>query len=374
MLIHRDKFVGLENISHLAAGGETPMLKSHRDAFEQFMVDKSQGEAARHQMEHSYDRVKNLAATLLDVNADDVTFLAHASEGVNVLRYALDWQAGDNVVVCDVEFPSDVLPWSTLAKEGVEVRVVKSRNWRIHVEDVAAQIDERTRLLAVSHVSYFTGQRQPVAELSKLVRASNALLLLDATHAAGVIPVDAKLADIVISSCYKWLLATHGCALFYCNPDRLPTLPVPFLGWNSISGTPLWAEPIDFALKENADRFQPGNPSFVSLYILENALNHLLDVGINTIEEHVLELSGLLHAGLTEQGWNVLTPAEPEARAGNICFSAPNIDEIAQELHKQDIWIWGSYGGSTRARISPHLYNDKNDISRLLDAMEKFRP
>lgn len=373
MLIHKDKFVGLENITHLATGGESPMLRSHRDAFEQFMADKSQGEAGRHLLEHTYARVKALAATLLGVSTDEVTFLAHATEGINLLRYALDWQAGDNVVVCDVEFPSDVMPWSGLVEAGIDIRVVKGRDWRIHLDDVASQVDKRTRVVATSYVSYFTGQRQPLAQLSKLVRASNALLLLDVTHAAGVVPVDARLADIVVSSCYKWMLGTHGSALFYCNHERLPNLPVPFLGWNSAVGTPLWDEPIQFVLKENADRFLPGNPSFVSLYILENALNHLLEVGSNTIEEYVLELSGMLHAGLTKQGWNVITPAEAEARAGNICFTAPDINSIAQALHEQGIWIWGGYGGSDRARVSTHLYNNEDDVSRLLDAIEKLK-
>ena len=202
------------------------------------------------------------------------------------VAYAVDWQHGDNVVIIDVEFPSGILPWVRLQEQGVDVRVVRHDNWHISIDDIAALIDERTRVVHLSQVSMFTGQRMDVARISALVRSSNAIFALDATHAAGVMPVDATLADVMMSSCYKWLLGVHGTAVFYVNNETLPDFQPPFLGWASPEKHGGWREPLAYDLKKDAHRFQPGNPSYIGIYILNNALSHLLDIGIDRISEH----------------------------------------------------------------------------------------
>ena len=373
MLIPKSEFIGLEGITHLAAGGETPMLKSHRQAIDQFMIDKSLGEPGRERFEAVFSRCQQKVGQLLGVPAQDIAFLSSSSEGVNLLVYALPWQAGDNVVVCDVEFPSDVLPWTRLQEKGVEIRVVSHRNWAIHLEDIEAAIDERTRLVAVSQVSYFTGQRLPLAALSKIVRAGDALLLVDATHAAGVVPVEARYADILVSSCYKWLLGVHGAAIFYWNRQRLPNLEPPFVGWHTGITIPDWQAPTAYALKPDAGRFTPGNPSFISLYILENALNRLLEIGIPLIEEHVLELSGQVWDGLHRAGWEMMTPQTAMQRAGNVCFMTSEIGRITAGLEERGVIIWGGYGGVGRVRVSTHLYNDEQDVERLLATLQELQ-
>lgn len=369
-LIPKTDFVGIENIAHLAAGGETPMLKSHHQALERFFVHKAQGEMARTHLEETYQRTKQTVAQLISANADDIAFLSSASDGVNLLAHAIDWQPGDNVVVADVEFPSDVLPWTRFTDQGVEVRIARHQDWQIRLEDVDALIDDRTRVVAMSHVSYFTGQRQDLAALSELVRGSNAIFLVDATHAAGAIPVDARYADILISSCYKWLLGVHGVSIFYWNRERLPDLKPPFLGWNSTESITMWNAPTDYVLKSTADRFVPGNPSFLGIYVLENALDQLLAIGTETIESHILHLSGLVRDGLAERNWSLMTPADPSLRAGNVCFEAPNIGDITKQVAEHGVQIWGSYGGVTRVRVSTHLYNDQHDVERLMAALD----
>ena len=366
-LIPKDQFHGIDDIVHLATGGESPMLTSHDAAIQRFIQDKAQGERARGLKAEVLQHARNKSAKLFSVNPEEITFLSSASEGVNLVAYGLDWQAGDNVVVADVEFPSDVLPWTKLADQGVEVRVVRHKNWFISLDDIADQIDDRTRVVAISYVSMFTGQRVDLPALSALVRASNAILLLDATHAAGVVPVEASYADIVISSCYKWLLGVHGTAIFYWNQARLPYLQPPFVGWNSASHTPEWQNPTEYTVREDAHRFLPGNPSFLSLYILDNALDHLLTIGKGTIEAHALALGGKVWDGVNQLGWEMMTPREASHRAGNVCFTAPDVKAVTEALASQGVLVWG---GSGRVRISTHLFNDTSDIDRCLAALE----
>ena len=368
-LIAKSEFIGLENIAHLAAGGEAPMLKSHRQASDQFMIDKGLGEQARVLEANMVELARGKCAQLFSVNPEEITFLSNASEGINNLAYGLEWQAGDNVVIADVEFPSGILPWTRFESQGVEVRVVRHRNWIVDLEDIAALIDERTRVVTLSHVSMFTGQRIDLEALSRLVRSSNALLLLDATHAAGVVAVDASLADIMVSSCYKWLLGVQGAAVFYVNRERLPDFRPPFLGWNNSTEHGGWERPTEFSLQASVHQFQPGNAGFISVYILNNALDHILEIGIDAIEQHALTLSGMIYEAVDSLGFELMTPAEDLQRAGNVCFMAEDIEAIRRSLEQQQVLIWGAYAGFGRLRISTHLYNDSGDVERCIAAL-----
>jgi cysteine desulfurase/selenocysteine lyase len=346
------------------------MLKSHRQAIDQFMADKSLGEQARALQADMVELARGKCARLFSVNPEEITFLSNASEGINNVAYGIDWQKGDNVVVADVEFPSGVLPWTRFEKLGVEVRIVRHRNWFIDPEDIAALIDARTRVVTISHVSMFTGQRIDLESLSRMVRSSNALLLLDATHAAGVVPVDASLADIMVASCYKWLLGVHGAAVFYVNRERLPDFQPPFLGWNNSIKQGGWENPTEFALQPTAHQFQPGNAGFISVYILNNALDRIFEIGIDAIEQHALTLSGMVYEAVESLGFELMTPFEDLHRAGNVCFMAENIETIRQQLERQQILIWGAYAGFGRLRISTHLYNDSNDVELCIAALQ----
>ena len=375
MLLNKNLFEGLDNnIVHLSAGGETPMLHSHRDAFEQFMQDKGRGERARQLIHETLLKTREQCGELFNVNAADISFVSSTSEGINIVAYGLDWQAGDNVVIADVEFGSGVYPWTMLKDKGVEVKIVRHKDWQISIEDIEAQIDTRTRLVLMSHVSMFTGQRIPLQQLADAVHQRGALLVLDATHAAGVVPVEASCADVVISSCYKWLLGTHGTAIFYHNRDRLPELKAPFLGWASAATAGGWKDPLTLTQHDDGLRFMPANPNYLGIYILHNALKNLLPLGINTIEQHALKLTGRLHEGISKLDLDrlqisIMTSAEEQYRAGNICIMSERVDELSAQLRSRGVLVWGTYGSDSRLRISAHVYNDANDIDTCIDAL-----
>ncbi len=371
-LIPKSDFIGIDNIAHLAVGGEAPMLCSHMDVMAQFMKDKSAGASSRDLQAHTMESARQKCADLLKVSCEEITLLSSATEGINNIAYGLEWNPGDNVVVADVEFPSDILPWTKLSKRGVEIRVVRHKNWIVEEQDVLDQIDDNTRVVAISQVSMFTGQQIDVAMLSKGIRQTNALFLLDITHAAGVVPVDATYADIAVSSCYKWLLGTHGTAIFYWNKARLPDLEPPFLGWRSVKHSGGWKDPLNFSLRDTADRFLPANPSYASIYILNNALKVLAEISEHRIHQHTLALSSLVRAGIEEMGFELMTPVEDHRRGGNTCFIHPDIPSLEQYLGEKNVQIWGSYGRLGRVRVSTHVYNDSQDVDRFISAMHQY--
>lgn len=367
-LVDKADFLTLPEVAHLCAGGETPILRSHAEAVARFFDQKSRGMAGREGgLMGTLAACRALVGDLLGVPADDIAFLSSASEGVNQLAAWLDWRPGDNVVVEDIEYPSDIYPWARLRGRGVEVRVVRQAGDPPTLARIAAAMDDRTRVLSASQVSYLTGRRYDLADLAALARGHGALLSVDATHAAGVVPVAAQHADILVSSCYKFLLGVHGAAIFYRNPARLAALEPLTVGWHSSGGHHSVAAPTDYALRPSAARFEAGNPPFLALAVLENALRYLGAVGIARIEAHVLALGTLLWRGLRDRGYELLTPEDEAHRGPNICFAWPDAADLVAALAARDVVVWGSDG---RIRVSLHAYNDADDVERLLAALD----
>lgn len=371
-LVDKEDFLKVPAVAHLCAGGETAILRSHSAAVNEFFALKSDGMAGREQgLMGLLARCRARSAALLGVEAADIGFLNSASEGINQLMAALDWRAGDNVVVEDIEFPSGIYPWTRLREAGVEVRVVNQAGGEATLDRVAAALDERTRVLSISQVSYLTGRRYDLADLRALADRHGTLLSIDATHAAGVVPVAARQADIVVSSCYKFLLAVHGAAIFYRNPDRLGWLEPQAVGWHSIDGHHSVEDPTSFRFAPTAARFEAGNPPFMALAVLDNALAYLEGIGVERIERHILALGDLLRPALEARGLTLLTPADRAHRGPNICFVWEDAAGLAAALAARGVLVWGS---DERIRVSFHAYNDQADVERLLAALDQCLP
>lgn len=120
-----------------------------------------------------------------------------------------------------------------------------------------------------------------------------------------------------------------------------------------------------FAPRDDAMRMTLGNPSFPGTYVVDNGLKYLQDIGIKRIEAHALELTARLREGLSEIGLEVLTPAEPSRRAGNVCIARADGPRFTAALAERGVLVWEADG---RVRYSAHLYNDGDDIERAIEA------
>ena len=367
-LIDKSEFVGLDGVAHLCTGGEAPWLRAHTAACERFGALKSAGMAGREEMFVTGERARARAARLLGVTPGEVAFLAHSSEGLNQAVRSVEWRAGDNVVFADVEYPSLVYPAALLRERGVEPRVVRARGHYVAMDDLAAQVDRRTRLLLVSQVSYLTGQRLDLARCADLAQAAGARLAVDATHAAGVVPVPGALCDFVVSSCYKWLLATHGVGVFAYSARRVGELQPATVGWHSVGHRGGLADPLAMPWRPDASRLEAGNPSLLGLAVLDSALARLERLAPADVLRHAQGLGTELIEGLRARGWPVITPEAPEARGGNVCFLAEDAGGLAAKLAPERVLVWGGEG---RIRVSPHVHDDRDDVERFFEALDR---
>ncbi|RAV17900.1 aminotransferase class V-fold PLP-dependent enzyme [Paenibacillus contaminans] len=365
-LIGKQAFIGLNDCAWFYSGAETPVLKESADAVQRYLEFRALGPGGReHNALIEADCKKNVAA-LLGGSPENIAFLSNSSEMISMIAGAVDFRPGDNVVIHTLEFPAGVLPWLLLKDRGVSVRIVRHNRWEVTPEDVLAEVDGRTRLVMTSHVSYFSGARLDYRSLYDRLKQTGTLLLLDATQSLGVVPVDMNEADIVVCSSYKWLLATHGAGILAVNPRRMADFMPRSLGWRGVQDMFGQNRFESFDFLPDARRFETGYPSYPTLYALEASTKVILGIGTDRIAEHVLELGGKLIEGLRHLGYETMTPDEPERRAGNICIVSERGDELANELRKQSIYVWG---GDGRLRVSIHLFNDSEDLERLLTAL-----
>ena len=356
---HSD-FIGLSaDTVHLATGGQPPLLKAHERAFAEFAADKARGQAGYENHWQVAGDAKRLLAMLTGIAADDHAFVGSASEAINKVISSLDWRTGDNVVVADKDYASGRFALLRLAKLDVEARIVKSSGWAIDAEQLLAACDERTRMLYISQVTSLSGQRFDIACLSTQLAGRDIVLLVDASHALGVIPVDAKLADFTVSSCYKYLCATHMGVLAW-NRQRRPNFDPLAIGWASAKAS---ADGQSYTLHSDASRAQSGNPNHLDVYMLKHSLEYLHGFGLPDISRHVMVLSNRLHEGLSGLGLEVITPAAAAARAGNVAFATSVDRDIRMRAANDGIQVWD---GGGRVRASAHLFNSEQDVDRYI--------
>jgi cysteine desulfurase / selenocysteine lyase len=364
-LIPKTAFIGIEHVAHLATGGEAPVLRANLAAATQFLLDKGDGMPGRERFFTTANRARAALAVRLGGRPEEIAFLSSASEGLHVASEGIDWRPGDNVVVGQSEFPSVLLAWQRLRPRGVDVRAV-GREAVVTHDEIAAAVDQRTRAIAVSHVGYLTGARHDLGRLRSVADRVGARLVVDASHALGVVPVDGALCDVVVACCYKWLLAVHGVGVFYVNSRSWPDLAAPWVGWHSTHREDDWRCRTEYRMREDGSRFEAGNPPFLPVYVLDSALRTLASLDPRAVEAHVLALGGILRAGLVKLGLPVLTPEAPEERAGNIVFATDRCMDVERALRAAGVLVWA---GDGRVRLSVHAYNDEADVARALAAL-----
>lgn len=362
-LIAKHEFIGLEQCAWLYNGAETPPHRGVMQAMQDYVMARSLGPRGREQHTRVEQQCRANIADLLHGQSQDIALLSNASEAITAIAQSLDFQEGDNIVINTLEFPSGVYPWLMLQARGVEVRRVEHRDWHVSVDDILNAVDERTKLVMTSHVSFVSGARLDYRTLYRELQETETLLLLDVTQSLGTMPVYMYEADIVVSSSYKWLLSVHGLGILGINPKRLHNFLPAAAGWRSVTDLFTADRFLRFTFAGEARRFELGYPSYPTIYTLAFTSALLRDIGVGRIEEYILHLGQYLIEQLHAKGYTVMTSMDPQCRGGNISFQCAQAEETAERLLQEGVYVWG---GDGRIRASIHLFNDRDDIDRLI--------
>lgn len=354
---------------YLDHAGVSPLPLRVKSAIETFLSEATNA-GAFHSPKWSQQvvEIRRSCARLVHARPEEIAFVKSTSHGLSIVANGLDWKPGDNVLIYEKEFPSNIYPWLNLQRKGVVVKIIPSRDGRIVIDDIEKLIDSRTRLLSLSSVQYANGFRIDLKNVGGLCRNKNVLFCVDAIQSLGVIPMDVKECNIDFLSAdgHKWLLGPEGIGIFYCRKELVERIDPPLLGWKSVQNEFDFDHP-DFALKTDAQRFEEGSMNLLGIFGLGAAIALLSEVGIDAIEERVLGLGDVIIREAERKGYSLLTPKARKERGGNVTIAgAFDPATTRDDLRGKGIMVNARGNG---LRVSPHFYNTEEEIVTLFHAL-----
>jgi len=310
------------------------------------------------------ETVRGKAARFLGARTEEIAFLPNTSWGINLVAQSFPWAAGDNVVSDDMEFPSNAYPWHALAARGVECRVTKSRDGRITADDIAARIDARTRIVAVSWVAFHNGWVYPLSDIGGLCRERGILFVVDGIQGLGVLPADVERdrIDVLVADGHKWLYGPEGGAIFYVREGARDRVPASATGWWNNKSS---ASYLDYRFEpyEGARRYEPGTLPTDHIVGIGAGIDLLSEMGREAVRDRVRAIVEALRLGLVARGWRIATP-EPIG-AGILAATHPSLPPraVAKALEERGVIVAPREGF---VRFSPHAGNDLSQVERAL--------
>ena len=356
----RAQFPALQNFTYLntATYGQTPLAAAA--ALHAHMTRRNERACSDFlSWFDDADALRSELGRLIGCGAEDIAFLPTASAALSLLVAGIDWQTGDRVVTLTNEFPNNLYYPALLGGRGVEfVETPWERFW----DAIAAP---RTRLVAISSVSYITGFRAPLEEIARELDRRGILFYVDGTQSVGALRMNVAAFEpaMMAVDAYKWMLTPNGAGFAYVHPRVRQWLAPAVIGWRSHrdwrSVDNLHTGAPDFAAA--AEKYEGGMLPFPLLCALRDVVRMMLDeLGPETIERRVMELAGDLRARLRSLGAEVLHEGAPIVSA-RFPAAYPEASTMARRLKERGVLVSARHGN---VRISPHFYNDVSDLER----------
>ncbi len=363
-----DQFPSSERLHYLNHAAISPWPRCSAAAVQQFAEENAmQGALDYGRWVATEQRCRERYASLLNATAEDIALVKNTSEGLSFIANGLAWQAGDNIVLPDCEFPSNWLAWDALRRHGVELRQIAMLSPE-HIEQpeqaLLAACDERTRLLAVSAVQYRDGFRLDLQQLGAYCHQHAILFSVDAIQQLGMLPLNVQAChiDFVSADAHKWLLGPEGQAVFYCAPQMRPQLQPSQYGWKQYEDPFAFDRP-EWVPSTTGKRYEPGSPNTLGITAADAALGLLLDTGMSTVAELALGNAELLRSSLAEcAGIAISNPPLPRQRTAIVNFKPLrcSADQLYQKLMQQGVFCAKRGNG---IRLSPHFYQSPERIA-----------
>ncbi len=364
-----DLFHGLsQEKPHLCCGSAAPLLRSMAGVLHAYAEARADGMSGRAVLERAKDDAARRVAELIGQPSrhDHVAFAPSTGHALDVVCRSMDWRAGDDMLVLKEEYPSLLLTWRDLGKQGVAVRAIPGGDEPEAA--ILAAVGPRTRLACVSHVSWRTGLRLDLDRLSRELRSKGIKLVVDAAHSLGVLPVPAGLCDAVVGCAHKFMLGMHGVSILYWNDLPDPATSRAPMGWYSLADMDRFCDDGTTTFKNNASAFEPGNPAFISILALAEGIGTLQRAGLAAVSDHAAGLAREFRDFLAGRSIPVLTPADPGRRGTSIAIPDPHGAALGKALSEAGLMAAHGVG---RLRVSFHGYNGENDMARLTAAISK---
>jgi selenocysteine lyase/cysteine desulfurase len=329
-------------------------------------------------------------AKLINASEDDIALMERTTQGLNLVAAAIALNSGDRVVVSDLEFVAVALPWVQQRREiGIKIDVVPNRDGQILIDDIEAAITANTRVVAISTVQWSNGFLCDLDALSRLCRERGVFLIVDAIQQFGAIPLDVKKTPVDAIACggHKWLMAPFGCGFLYLSKEFRARVKPPLAGylsevepeggWGAYFQTPTIKPVREYDFVDSARRWETGGTAnYPGAIALAESVGLINEIGIEKVGEHVLCLTDYLIDTLQQQGLKVVTPLERRNRSSIVTFTAGDVEQnvaLVDYLQQHKVLVSLRYtSGVGGVRVACHLFNNREDIGRLVEVTAEF--
>jgi selenocysteine lyase/cysteine desulfurase len=355
--------------------GTTPAGKHIIEALSQFL----EGYALKGVMTEivSYPAVQNnikqILSDLLNCSPDELALIHNTAEGMNFVSHGLKLSDGDEIILLENEYPSNVYPWRHLEKKGVKLLTASmERSPETFLKVLKQLITAKTRAISLSAVHWCTGMPIPLEQVGKLCKGNSIDFVVDGAQGVGMQPLDIQAANIdyMAFSAWKWLLGPLGLGILFISKEKLNNFDPVFIGSDSVVRSSEYL-PYKSELKASADRFTFSTSNFNDWVYLEASLKFLHAIGFPVVRERIFELSAQLSRGLTKIGFNVFSDQFPDYPTGIVVCEKPGVesDVIMTHLKKNKIVAAERLGW---VRFSPHVYISPEQIDNVVRVLAKI--
>jgi isopenicillin-N epimerase/cysteine desulfurase/selenocysteine lyase len=346
----RSDIPALAESIYMNTGGTGPLPSPVADSIADQYRSAFQGgpdiPAVRGPIIEEFEQTRQTVASFLGVTPEEIALLRSVSEGLSTVAYGMDWNAGDEVIVTEEEHPTGIMVWLNLAAErGIRIRKMPLVEDRAEMlSGLEALINDRTRLVCISHVTTDTGTRLPAADICKLAHERGVPVALDAAQSSGQFPIDLREmdCDFYAGTGHKWLLGGWGVGYFYIRRDRVEEIKVSWTG--SGAGTlDRHGLSDDLEFHDTARKFEFGGRHHPLYNAMGKGIEYIDAVGSDNIEARSFELSDRLKAGIAEIPGAVLrSPESREFSTGIVTFSVAGLD--GDQVNSQMFERWRVLG------------------------------
>ncbi|CAG9251839.1 Cysteine desulfurase [Paraburkholderia unamae] len=367
----RQHFPVLRDLRYANVAYTSPLAPVVSEAIGAFLASITYARSDKPLWLREADTCRSKIARLINGHARQVAFTKNTCEALNLVAQGLRWRPGENLVTNDQEHPSSLLPWLNLRDRGVEVRVVRARNREIVLDELLANIDNNTRVVAVSWVQSTSGQRLDLKTLSAVCRARGIRLVVDAIQGLGLLDLDLTDTpiDALASGAHKGLLGPLGIGFVHLSKLLLDELEPAYLGPSAVTQIAFDGEDYspDYKDRLDARRLETGNINYVGVAGLTRALDLILAAKPNRIEPWVTSLSLAFAGRLRASGIDVITPAGDTSNTTGPITTIRVQNALALNVALREANVIASVVERDYARFAFGAYNTTQDMDSIAD-------
>ncbi len=344
--------------------GLAPMSDRARAALEALIGELTDRPCPEGRAGVEADRLRVDIARLVGAEPESIGLVRGTAHGLSLLAQGLDWRKGDNVVGARREHPANVYPWMALGDRGVEVRMAEPVAGRITPDAVLSLVDDRTRVVALSHVAFWNGHRVDIEAIGAELDRRGVLFAVDGMQSVGALRLDLSRLPV------DFLAAgAQGIGFCYCRPELMRRLRPVLVGRGTVKGgAQCFAS--DLEPWDTARRFEESSVSILDLAAFQVAVELLLEIGMDVVERRVLSLATRLAEGLAERGYELVEPwpRGPRESSGIVSFRRPGSSayEVLRDLNAARVV---GRADADFVRLAPHFYNTREEVERVLDVL-----